>query len=293
MRSMTGFGRAEAKLPGFRLRVEINSVNNKKGLDVLVNLPREFASAENRVREQVEKKIDRGRVSLQVALDRSVAVKKDGLQVDRQRLAAVHRELKSLARETGCPENLSLEFLLRLPGVMSDAAAPAVGPEHEGILLKTVDSALAEFMAFREREGSFLAKDLIGVFQRLEITVKKIEKLRPRMVQQYRDNLRKRIAEAGVDLPLNDERLQKELVLFADRSDVTEEIKRLEAHFAEARRILKIRKPGGRTLDFLLQEIGREVNTIGSKANALEVSQAVIDLKTELEKIREQVQNLE
>jgi uncharacterized protein (TIGR00255 family) len=113
------------------------------------------------------------------------------------------------------------------------------------------------------------------------------------MVQQYRDNLRKRIAEAGVDLPLNDERLQKELVLFADRSDVTEEIKRLEAHFTEARRILKIKKPGGRTLDFLLQEIGREVNTIGSKANALEVSQAVIDLKTELEKIREQVQNLE
>lgn len=290
---MTGFGRAEAKLPGFRLRVEINSVNNKKGLDVLINLPREFASAENRVREQVEKKIDRGRVSLQAVLDRSAAAKKDGLQVDRQRLISAHRELKSLARETGCPENISLEFLLRLPGVMSDTAAPAVGPEDEGVLLKTVETALAEFMAFREREGSFLAKDLIAVFQRLEITVKKIEKLRPKMVRQYRDNLRKRIAEAGVDLPLNDERLQKELVLFADRSDVTEEIKRLEAHFAEARRILKVKKPGGRTLDFLLQEIGREVNTIGSKANALEVSQAVIDLKTELEKIREQVQNLE
>jgi len=293
MRSMTGFGRAEAKLPGFRLRVEINSVNNKKGLDVLVNLPREFASAENRVRELVERKIDRGRVSLQAALDRAGAQKKNGLQIDKQRLATLHKELKTLARETGCSEELSLEFLLKLPGVMNDAAGPAMGEAEEKVLLKTVDSALAEFLNFREREGSFLAKDLISLFHKLEDTVKRIEKLRPKLTQQYRETLRKRIADAGVDLPPDDERLQKELVLFADRSDVSEEIKRLEAHFTEARRILKIKKPGGRTLEFLLQEIGREVNTIGSKANALEISQAVIDLKTELEKIREQVQNLE
>jgi len=184
-------------------------------------------------------------------------------------------------------------MLLRVPGVLKSTEptleAEAVWPSVEQALKR----ALGQLVKMREKEGKFLADDLIGRLDALADGVARIRQVAPSIVHHYRGQLHARIKEAGLDVPLDDERLRKEVVLFADRCDITEELTRLESHFQQFRGCLKSVEPVGRTLDFLSQEMNRELNTIGAKANAVEISQVVVRLKAELEKIREQVQNIE
>ncbi len=293
---MTGFGTAEGLVSGQRYKVEFSSVNSKKGVDLLVSLPREFSSLEKELRDLIEKEISRGRITVSVqpvSGKRNNGSSEKVISIDRTKLKAYHREFKLLGKELGAGDQVSLEFLLRLPGVMQENAVEVpvekAGPE----LLKLTAKALQDFQKSRDREGRHLCLDLGDRFVLIEGYQEKVAALQPGVLKKYRENLQQRIKEAGIEVAADDERLLKEIVLFSDRSDVSEEQTRLKAHLAEARRLLKSPKSIGRNMDFLIQEIGREINTTGSKANDIAISKLVVEMKTELEKIREQVQNLE
>jgi len=281
---------------GQRYKVEFSSVNSKKGVDLLVSLPREFSSLEKELRDLIEKEISRGRITVSVqpvSGKRNNGSSEKVISIDRTKLKAYHREFKLLGKELGAGDQISLEFLLRLPGVMQENAVEVpvekAGPE----LLKLTAKALQDFQKSRDREGRHLCLDLGDRFVLIEGYQEKVAALQPGVLKKYRENLQQRIKEAGIEVAADDERLLKEIVLFSDRSDVSEEQTRLKAHLAEARRLLKSPKSIGRNMDFLIQEIGREINTTGSKANDIAISKLVVEMKTELEKIREQVQNLE
>ena len=293
---MTGFGMAEGLVSGQRYKVEFSSVNSKKGVDLLVSLPREFSSLEKELRDLIEKEISRGRITVSVqpvSGKRNNGSSEKVIFIDRTKLKVYHREFKLLGKELGAGDQVSLEFLLRLPGVMQENAVEVpvekAGPE----LLKLTAKALQDFQKSRDREGRHLCRDLGDRFVLIEGYQEKVAALQPGVLKKYRENLQQRIKEAGIEVAADDERLLKEIVLFSDRSDVSEEQTRLKAHLAEARRLLKSPKSIGRNMDFLIQEIGREINTTGSKANDIAISKLVVEMKTELEKIREQVQNLE
>lgn len=283
-------------MSGQRYKVEFSSVNSKKGVDLLVSLPREFSSLEKELRDLIEKEISRGRITVSVqpvSGKRNNGSSEKVISIDRTKLKAYHREFKLLGKELGAGDQVSLEFLLRLPGVMQENAVEVpvekAGPE----LLKLTAKALQDFQKSRDREGRHLCLDLGDRFVLIEGYQEKVAALQPGVLKKYRENLQQRIKEAGIEVAADDERLLKEIVLFSDRSDVSEEQTRLKAHLAEARRLLKSPKSIGRNMDFLIQEIGREINTTGSKANDIAISKLVVEMKTELEKIREQVQNLE
>ena len=289
---MTGFGKAEANLQGRKIKVEISSVNSRKGLDLGINLPRELVSMEAELREQLQKAVSRGRVGVSVFVD-GVNGANGQLRVNRDLLKQYCKEIRLYAKEIGANDEVGMEFLFRLPGVMGDGKSDAEETGLQKKIAETLGVAVAEFQKSREREGRFLCKNLIRQIGALDKIVAGVEKRKDAVLLRFRQNLQKRLREAGLEVPLDDERLVKEIVIFSDRCDISEEVMRLRSHFQEARRLLQTADSIGRNLDFLLQEIGREVNTIGSKANDIEISRRVVELKTELEKIREQVQNLE
>ncbi|NJK91343.1 MAG: YicC family protein [Blastochloris sp.] len=297
MKSMTGFGAVEGRLAGQSLRVEISSVNSRKGLDLFLNLPRELAFCENELRGLLEKGISRGRVQVSVQMGKAGTKggrgTKRNLEIDQALLTRYHKELGTLARRLKLPGELSLEFLLKLPGVMQEAESAWPEEVGTGGLGKLVEKALAEHGKSREREGAHLCQDLLERLAALELRMLELKKLQPEILLKHREALKRKLEEAGLEVALEDERLLKEMVLFSDRCDVSEELTRLQAHVQEARRLLKSKAAIGRNLDFLVQEIGREINTTGSKANDIRVSKMVVEMKTELEKVREQVQNLE
>jgi uncharacterized protein (TIGR00255 family) len=293
MKSMTGFGSAQGRAPGRRLQIEISSVNSKKGLDLQINLPRELAVFESDLRSLIQDQVTRGRIVVDVHSRTDALAPGPRLRIDTSLIKAYNKQCLAAAREAGVDDSVSLEFLLRLPGVITEPHPELDMEALKEPLLATAAKALAAFQKSREREGVFLCKDLGVKFSGIEQTAAAIGTRKTTHVQAYRQALLKRLKDSGLEIAFDDERLTKELALFADRSDISEELTRLAAHGAEARRLLKSKTPIGRNLDFLLQEIGREVNTIGSKANDLEISRAVVAIKTELEKIREQVQNLE
>jgi uncharacterized protein (TIGR00255 family) len=293
MKSMTGYGRGEKTQEGYKIVAEVSTVNRKQA-EVNVYLPRELEPLDSRVRTEVNRRIARGRVTVRVTLHVTESALISHAHVNLALAKAYARELKKLATELKISPEISLDTLVRAPGVFQ--ADTALGdsdhfwPGVEG----SVDAALEGCLRMRVREGTHLAKDLKSRIGGMRKSVQKIKKEAPLMVERYREQLRERIRNAGLPLPPDeDERLQKEIIYFADRSDISEEITRLESHFKQFDECVKASDPVGRTLDFLAQEINREVNTIGSKANDVVISREVVLLKTELEKFREQVQNVE
>ena len=289
---MTGYGRGESAKDGFKFTVELNSINRKQS-DISVNLPKELIELEPRIRDEINANLSRGRINAVVAYHRSVGKVEDQVELDEALALAYLRAIQKLQKKTKLNGSITLETVLRAPGVLKLAEAPLdaalVWPGVEAALKK----ALGQLVKMREKEGKFLTNDLTTRLDLLATGVGRIRHVAPEIVKRYRDQLRARIKEAGLEVPLDDERLTKEVVFFADRCDISEELTRLESHFVQFRDCLKSTEPVGRTLDFLSQEMNRELNTIGSKANAAEISQEVVKLKAELEKIREQVQNIE
>jgi uncharacterized protein (TIGR00255 family) len=289
---MTGYGRGEASRDGIKITTEITSVNRKQS-EITVYLPREIESLEAQARAELNKRIARGRVTVKVGLHAAEALPGQ-VEVNLPVAKAYVEELRKLARELKISENVSLEMLVRLPGVlgagddMSDAEA--LWP----VLEQALAGALDALIKMRVKEGAHLAKDLQGRVKTMRKGVATIKTTAPEMVKRYREQLQKRIADAGLPLPAEeDERLLKEVVYFADRSDISEELARLQSHFKQFDDCVKSEEPVGRTLDFLAQEMNREINTIGSKAQDSEIAREVVQFKAELEKFREQVQNVE
>jgi len=292
MRSMTGYGRGECAKDGFKFTVELNSINRKQS-DIAINLPKELVELEPRIRDEINAHLSRGRINAVVAYHRGEAKDSEQVELDEVLALAYLKAIRKLQKKTKLNGSLTLDTLLRAPGVIRLAEttvdAEAVWPSVEAALKK----ALAQLVKMREKEGKFLAVDLAARLDMISAGVAKIRQSAPETVKRYRDQLLARVKDAGLNLPLDDERLAKEAVFFADRCDITEELTRLESHLQQFRDCLKAMEPVGRTLEFLSQEMNREVNTIGSKANAVEISQEVVRLKAEFERIREQIQNIE
>jgi uncharacterized protein (TIGR00255 family) len=292
MRSMTGYGRGEAAKDGFKFTVELNSINRKQS-DISINLPKELIELEPRIRDEINAHLSRGRINVVLAFHQSNTKAESPVELDMALAKAYYRAIQKLQKEMKLNGPLTLDTILRAPGVMKLAEttvdAEGVWPHVEAALRK----AIGGLVKMREKEGKFLTDDLAERLGLLAAGLEVIRQKAPEIATHYREQLHARIKEAGLDVSLDDERLVKEVVFFADRADISEEITRLSSHLKQFRDCLKSNEPVGRTLDFLAQEMGREINTIGSKANAAEISQQVVKMKAELEKIREQIQNIE
>jgi uncharacterized protein (TIGR00255 family) len=288
---MTGYGRGQTVHGGAKFTVELNSVNRKQS-DVVLSLPRELAELEPRVRDAINAEITRGRLTVVIAVHAGASSARN-LALDRQLARNYYEAMLDLQKELGAGGDISIETVIRAPGVLKapeEQVAPEMAWPHIESALR---EALADLLKMRASEGKHLARDLAKRLKIIRAAVGQIRKRQPDVVKHHRKQLHERIRRAGIDLPPDDERLAKEIVLFADKSDVSEELTRLASHMDQFERHLTKDEPVGRTLEFMCQEIGREFNTLGAKANDVVLSQLVVTCKAEMEKIREQIQNIE
>lgn len=291
LRSMTGFGAASGQVGSFHARVEARSVNHRH-LQTKLRLPQELSALEPEVEALVRKTLERGTVTLSIAVERAVQGGTGLLDaaLARQYLAQV----RELGAELGLAPDVSLSQLIALPGVVAPTSAGELPEKLRGELLALVKRALDALVEMRSVEGRALAEDLRGNLAALAVLVARIEKRMPKVVRQQQKNLRRRVEEllgpAAAPSPTD---LARELALLADRSDVAEELARLKSHVAQFESEMRRSESVGRRLDFLVQELLREVNTVASKCNDADVAHWSVDMKARIERLREQVQNIE
>jgi uncharacterized protein (TIGR00255 family) len=288
---MTGYGRGESERNGAKIAVEINSVNRRQS-DIVINLPRELGAFEPRVRQAVSERITRGRSNVVVTYERSASAGRN-LALDRALARSYHESMRALQDELRVTGEITIGMILQAPGVLRFAEESFAPNETWSAVEEALSAALDELLKMRVREGKHLAKDLIHRLKVVRQSLKEVRQLHPAVAEKYRTTLLERLNKAGLEFVPNDERLVKEVALFADRSDVSEELTRLESHLAQFAHHLRKDEPVGRALEFITQEISRELNTLGAKAGDAEISRHVVACKSEVEKIREQVQNLE
>ncbi|MBE0543000.1 MAG: YicC family protein [Verrucomicrobia bacterium] len=290
---MTGYGRGDCARDGFKVAVELSSVNRKQA-EIAVNLPRELEMLEAQIRDLINRYIARGRLTVRVSLHTSTGRSGARMHLNVTLAKAYAHELNRLARQLKLAGAVTLDHLVRAPGVFQTdedlAETKSLWPAVE----KALSQALAALVTMRTREGAHLARDLSVRVAVMRRCAARIERQAPKSAERYRLQLIDRIKSAGLPAPApEDERLLKEVVFFADRADISEELTRLQSHFKQFADCVKSKDPVGRTLDFLAQEMNREINTIGSKANDSLISGEVVKLKAELERFREQAQNVE
>ncbi len=287
--SMTGYGRGEAAARGYRAEVEVSAVNRKQ-FDLCLNLPRGLTVLEPRVSERIHAAVSRGQVSVTARLTGGgtgeAAVRADAA-------ARLVRDLRRLGRELKLAGDLSVGDLSRVPGLVS--ADPVEPPADLAwrLLRPALEAALEAFTAMRGREGAALGRDLSRRLALLRRLADRVSRRAPALVPRYRRQLLKRLADAGFAFDPRDPAVIKDLALYAERIDISEELTRLDSHLQQAAQLLQQSKPVGRPLDFLCQELFREINTAGAKASDVQVARHVIAFKAELEAFREQVQNVE
>jgi uncharacterized protein (TIGR00255 family) len=258
----------------------------------VVNLPRDLAELEPRIRQAINENISRGRTNVMVTLhEGSNGGRK--LALDTELARSYHAAMLELQKELEAPGEITIGTILQAPGVMRLPEQTINAEEAWSAIDRALRAALGDLIKMREREGKHLAKDLIHRLKAMRKNLKEIRALHSDVVKKYRAVLLERMEKAKLPIASDDERLVKEITFFADRSDVSEELTRLESHLAQFAHHLRKNEPVGRTLEFITQEIFRELNTLGAKANDATISQRVVACKAELEKIREQIQNLE
>jgi uncharacterized protein (TIGR00255 family) len=291
--SMTGFGRGEAAAGGIKIGVELSTVNRKQ-FDCNLSMPRELGSLEPKLNALVHAQVTRGYVKGLVTVSASGPDASAAGMVNLEQVKAQVAALRAAAEKLGLPDDLTADSLLRLPDILRPKVLPDDPAEVWPLLERAAQAALASLAEMRSREGRALEKDLRKRFGALERLSRKIARLAPAVPKAYQAVLQRRLAEllgggAAVDPAL----VAREAAVFADRCDVSEELTRLASHFAQVTNVLDAGEACGRTLDFLCQELFREINTTGSKANDAEISRLVIEFKAGLEAAREQVQNVE
>jgi uncharacterized protein (TIGR00255 family) len=293
MKSMTGYGRGECAQNGFKITVELSSVNRKQS-EISLVLPRELEVLEAQIRDVLNRSIARGRLTVRVTLHSANGQTSSKVRLNAPLAKAYVKELNRLAKDLKLAGPITLDLLARAPGVFETDNEMADAEDFWPAVETALNKALATLLKMRDREGAHLAKDLAHRIDLMRKAAVQIQKRAPEVQKRYREQLIQRIKSAGVEVPgADDERLLKEVVYFADRSDISEELTRLQSHFQQFNDCQTSKEPVGRTLDFLAQEMNREINTIGSKANDSVISHAVVTLKAELEKFREQAQNVE
>jgi uncharacterized protein (TIGR00255 family) len=291
VRSMTGFGRGESIAADRRMTVEIRSVNHRF-FEISTRLPHGLATLEHRIRERVQGHISRGKVHLGVSFNGTVAPTAS-LQVNDEvvaRYLEIFRDLKARFGLEGEPE---VEDFIQLPEVLTREEEELSEEAAWALLEPPLNAALADFDAMRSREGSALATDLRERIRGIREASERIQQRGPEMMDRVRERLAERLAQLTKDAEYNRYRLEAEMTLLADRTDVTEECVRLRSHLAQCEEAFDGKESAGRRLNFLTQELNREANTIGSKCQDLEITRDVLFVKEEIERIREQVQNIE
>lgn len=291
VKSMTGYGRHESVLHGRTLVIELKSVNNRY-LDCNVRLPRVYICAEDGVQRRVKAAISRGKVDVYVNIENNT---EEAVSVTlNQPVAAGYMEaLRTMADTFGLESNVSIDLLAKFPDVFKVDKVPEDLEELTADIHAVTEETLRDFDAMRSREGEKLEADLLGRLVTLENFTHQVEQRSPQTVADYRARLTAKLQEVLADRQLDESRVLTEAAIFADKVAVDEETVRLHSHIAQFREMLAGGSPIGRKLDFLIQEMNRETNTIGSKCNNLEISTIVVNMKAEIEKIREQVQNIE
>ena len=288
---MTGYGRARATRNLRDITVEVRSVNNRY-LDCTVKMPRMYAFAEDAVKARVQKAVSRGKVDVFISVDASAA---DVAKVNvNTALAAQYAEaLKALAAVCGGEERVTPEQLARFPDVLTVTKADEDLETVSADLCAVLDEALASYNAMRAVEGEKLAEDIGGRLSAIEGMTAQVEERSPETVREYREKLTAKMREVLQSTTIDEQRILQEAAIYADKIAVDEETVRLRSHVSQLRGMLASDQPIGRKMDFLIQELNRESNTIGSKCSNLDIARIVVDLKGEVEKIREQVQNIE
>jgi uncharacterized protein (TIGR00255 family) len=293
MKSMTGYGRGDSSQDGFKITVELSSVNRKQS-EISVTLPRELEMLEAQMRDLINRNVARGRMNVRVTCHAAASNTSARMHLNVPLAKAYARELTKLSKQLNLPGPVTLDHLARAPGVFQTDEDLAIEEDFWPAVEKALSKALAGLLRMREREGSHLEQDLAKRIAVMRTAAARIENQAPAVAERYRLQLVERIKSAGLEAPgVEDDRLLKEVVYFADRSDISEELTRLQSHFKQFEDCRKSKEPVGRMLDFLAQEMNREINTVGSKANDSVISREVVTLKAELEKFREQVQNVE
>lgn len=291
VKSMTGYGRAEDTLNGCTITVELRSVNNRY-LDCNVRMPRLYLFAEETIKSRVQNTISRGKVDVFVTLD-STGGEQVQVSVNQPLADGYYAALTQLAERYGLSKDISVSLLSRFPDVLLAEKAEEDVEQRAQDICAVLDRALQDFDQMRTREGARLEADVLSRVARIEELVGKVEERSPQTVAEYRARLEARMNEVLSNTQLDPARILTEAAIFADKVAVDEETVRLRSHIGQLRHMLEQGGATGRKLDFLIQEFNREANTIGSKCSDIDIARHVVDIKAEIEKIREQVQNIE
>ena len=292
MRSMTGFGRGKYEIDGREYVVEIKSVNHKYS-DISIKLPRQISYLEDKVRKEILKDVFRGKIDVFISMV-DYSEKGKAIKINRELAKVYISELRELAQETGISQDINVIDISKFPEVLN-----ITNEDNEEIYWTELSVALKEaidnFTQMREREGNKISEDLLVRIDRIKEKVSNIITYSAGLVEEYVVKLNARVKELLNTDIIDENRLAQEIVIFSDKSSVQEELTRLDSHILQFVSLIKENSNGaiGKKCDFIIQEMNREVNTIGSKANSLDISKLVIELKTEIEDVREQIQNIE
>jgi len=291
IKSMTGYGGAKGASDKLEISIEVKSVNNRY-LDCNIKLPRVYSAFEDTFKKRVQEVISRGKVDIFITIDSSKA---DDIEItiNRPLVEAYVTAMRTIAEENELNSDIRVADITRFSDILQAEKREVDAEKLCADICSILNAALEEFNKMREQEGSKLHSDIIARLDTIESLTKSAEELSPRTVDEYRKKLELRMTEVLQSVNIEESRILTEAALFADRVTINEEIVRLRSHISQLREILKSDEPVGRKIDFLVQEFNREANTIGSKGNDPEMSIITVDLKAEIEKIREQAQNIE
>ena len=290
-RSMTGYGRGIKANPAYSITIDLKSINHRY-LELYFKIPRAYSFIEDRLRRHLTSKLSRGKIEVTVTIEKLLS-DEVLVELNRPLLNSYFKAIDELTTKFNISGKPDLTTILNLPDVMQ-TVQPAEDQEQLGVLAEEVlNEAVDNLLKMRYTEGSQLALDLQDKLTSLSQLWRQLTEFAPEMVTEYRLRLEKRIQELTEGVEVDPNRLATEVAIFADKSDINEELVRIESHLHQFRKTLDLNEPVGRKLDFIVQELNREINTVGSKANDLRISQIVIQFKSELEKIREQIQNIE
>ncbi len=290
-RSMTGFGRGEYKSEKQDFLIEIKTVNHRYS-DLFLKLPRQLSFLEDKVRETISKSISRGKIDVYVSYDEHGDDSRS-VQIDEPLAKAYIKSIETLRDNFNLRDDISVSLVARFPDVLKIEKTEVDEDETWQGFKKALDVALESLVKMREVEGEGLKKDMVERASYIKGIVKIIEDYSPQVVRDYKQKLENRLKELLDQQVVDESRIAMEVAIFADRCSINEELVRLNSHIKQFKQTLDMDQPVGRKLDFLVQEMNREINTIGSKANDIEMAKHVVEIKSEIEKIREQVQNIE
>ncbi len=290
-KSMTGYGRNEVTAGGKKILAEVKSVNHRYS-DYSVKVPRHYGYLEDKVREYISKQVARGKIDVYISVESYG--ESDREIILNQELAQNYIDvLKKMAEQFDLKDDITVSSVARYTDIFKSERKEEDDDEIWGLVLNALTPAVESFTAMREREGKRIYEDLEKRVEYMKTLAAKIDERSPKTVEEYRKKLYTKIQELLEDRDIDEGRILTEVAIFADKVAVNEEMVRLASHFEEFYEIASSNEPAGRKLDFLVQEINREVNTTGSKANDIEIAKIVVELKAEIEKFREQIQNIE